>query len=111
MFAFNPNIVASSYYLSPMFRSFLLFSNTKWNRTNMITPGIFGTLRGSFIGVPRATQFNLPVKVKTAGRYRLLMRTADTANSVRITSPTLSYDKRFELRSPASNVQMYWIPA
>jgi len=107
MFAFNPNIVASSYYLSPMFRSFLLFSNTKWNRTNMITPGIFGTLRGSFIGVPRATQFNLPVKVKKAGRYRLLMRTADTANSVRITSPTLSYDKTFELRSPASNVQMF----
>jgi len=107
MFAFNPNIVASSYYLSPMFRSFLLFSNTKWNRTNMITPGVFGTLRGSFIGVPRATQFNLPVKVKTAGRYRVLMRTADTANSVRITSPSLSYDKTFELRSPASNVQLF----
>ncbi len=64
MFAFNPNIVASSYYLSPMFRAFLLFSNTKWNRTNIITPGVFGTLRGSFIGVPRATEFNLPVKVK-----------------------------------------------
>ncbi|MGS0684737.1 hypothetical protein ACVBEQ_06255 [Nakamurella sp. GG22] len=107
MFAFNPNIVASSYYLSPMFRSFLLFSNTKWNRTNMITPGVFGTLRGSFIGVPRATQFNLPVKVKTAGRYRLLMRTADTANTVHVTSPTLSYDKTFELRSPASNVQFF----
>jgi len=107
MFAFNPNVVASSYYLSPMFRSFLLFSNTKWNRTDMITPGVFGTLRGSFIGVPRATQFSLPVKVKTAGRYRLLMRTADTANSVRITSPSLSYDKTFELRSPASDVQMF----
>ncbi|MFX5693008.1 hypothetical protein ABTE17_20230, partial [Acinetobacter baumannii] len=33
MFAFNPDVVASNYYLSPMFRSFLLFSNTKWNRT------------------------------------------------------------------------------
>jgi len=107
MFAFNPNIVASSYYLSPMFRSFLLFSNTKWNRTNMITPGIFGTLRGSFIGVPRATGFNLPVKVKTAGRYRVLMRTADTANTVRITSPSLAYDHSFELRSPASDVQYF----
>ncbi len=107
MFAFNPNIVASSYYLSPMFRSFLLFSNTKWNRTNIITPGVFGTLRGSLIGVPRATQFNIPVKVKTAGRYRVLMRTADTANSVRITSPTLSYDKSFELRPPAGDVQFF----
>ena len=107
MFAFNPNIVASSYYLSPMFRSFLLFSNTKWNRTNIITPGVFGTLRGSFIGVPRATSFNLPVKVKTAGRYRVLMRTADTANSIRITSPTLSYDESFELRPPAGGVQFF----
>jgi hypothetical protein len=107
MFAFNPNIVASSYYLSPMFRSFLLFSNTKWNRTNIITPGVFGTLRGSFIGVPRATQFNLSAKVKTAGRYRLLMRTADTANSVRITSPSLSYDKTFELRPPDADVQFF----
>ncbi len=107
MFAFNPNIVASSYYLSPMFRAFLLFSNTKWNRTNMITPGVFGTLRGSFIGVPRATEFNLPVKVKKPGRYRVLMRTADTANSVRITSPSLGYDKTVELRSPATNVQFF----
>lgn len=73
----------------------------------MITPGVFGTLRGSFIGVPRATQFNLPVKVKTAGRYRLLMRTADTANSVRITSPTLHYDKAFELRPPAGAVKFF----
>jgi hypothetical protein len=107
MFAFNPNIVASNYYLSPMFRAFLLFSNTKWNRTNIITPGVFGTLRGSFIGVPRPTEFNLPVKVKKPGRYRVLMRTANTGNTVRITSPSLSYDRTLELRSPASNVQFF----
>ncbi len=107
MFAFNPNIVASNYYLSPMFRAFLLFSNTKWNRTNIITPGVFGTLRGSFIGVPRATEFNLPVKVKKAGRYRVLMRTADTGNTVRVTSPSLSYDRKLELRSPTSKVKFF----
>ena len=74
IFAFNPDVVASSYYLSPMFRLFLFFSDTKWNRTEMITPGIFGTLRGSFIGVPRSTRFTIPTAVTTPGRYRVLMR-------------------------------------
>ena len=107
IFAFNPDIVASSYYLSPMFRSFLLFSNTKWNRTEMITPGMFGALRGSFIGVPRATSFDVPIVVPTAGRYRVLMRTAATANDVEITSPSLGYDETFELRSSPDQVQLF----
>jgi hypothetical protein len=107
MFAFNPDVVASNYYLSPMFRSFLLFSNTKWNRTGIITPGVFGTLRGSFIGLPRATNFSVPVKVESAGKYRLLIRAANTANDLRISSPSLSYDETFELRSPAANLKMF----
>ncbi|WKK72486.1 hypothetical protein Q0F99_05930 [Rathayibacter oskolensis] len=107
MFAFNPDVVASNYYLSPMFRSFLLFSTTKWNRTEMITPGVFGTLRGSFIGVPRATEFSVSVTVAEPGRYRVLMRTADTVNALRITSPSLGYDRTVELRSPPENVQLF----
>ncbi|MGB7362351.1 MAG: hypothetical protein WA931_04870 [Rhodococcus sp. (in: high G+C Gram-positive bacteria)] len=107
MFAFNPDVVASNYYLSPMFRSFLLFSNTKWNRTGMITPGVFGSLRGSFIGLPRATEIGVPVEVATAGKYRVLMRTANTANTLHVTSPSLSYDRTLELRSPSSNVKMF----
>ena len=107
MFAFNPDVVASNYYLSPMFRSFLLFSNTKWNRTGMITPGVFGTLRGSFIGLPRATEISVPVTVKEPGRYHVLMRSANTANTVHISSPSLSYDQSFELRSPPQNVKLF----
>ncbi|MBQ9917749.1 MAG: hypothetical protein IJO71_11200 [Microbacterium sp.] len=107
MFAFNPDVVASNYYLSPMFRSFLLFSNTKWNRTGMITPGVFGTLRGSFIGLPRATEISVPVTVKEPGKYRVLMRTANTANTLHITSSSLSYDQSFELRSPPENVKLF----
>lgn len=107
MFAFNPDVVASNYYLSPMFRSFLLFSNTKWNRTEMITPGVFGTLRGSFIGVPRATGFSVPVKVTKAGKYRVLMRSANTANSLHITAPSVSYNKTLELRSPPAALKLF----
>ncbi|MFJ4037519.1 hypothetical protein ACIPVB_05495 [Microbacterium sp. NPDC090007] len=107
MFAFNPDVVASNYYLSPMFRSFLLFSNTKWNRTGMITPGVFGTLRGSFIGLPRATEISVPVKVTQPGRYRVLMRSANTANTLHLSSASLSYDQSFELRSPADNVKLF----
>ncbi len=49
-------MITSSYYLSPMFRLFLLFSDTKFNRAEMITPGIFGTLHGSFIGLASRDQ-------------------------------------------------------
>ncbi|TFH69448.1 hypothetical protein [Cellulomonas sp. HD19AZ1] len=90
-----------------MFRSFLLFSNTKWNRTEMITPRVFGTLRGSFIGLPRATGVRVPVTVAEPGRYRVLARTAPTANTVHVTSSSLAYDRTFEFRAPPGDVQLY----
>jgi hypothetical protein len=107
IFAFNPDIVASSYYLSPMFRLFLFFSDTKWNRTEMITPGIFGTLNGSFIGVPRSTRFTIPTAVTTPGRYRVLMRAAATANDLDVSSPTLGFSTSAELRSPDDALQFF----
>lgn len=107
MFPFNSDIVASSYYLSPMFRAFLMFSNTKWNRTDMITPGVFGTLKGSFVAIPRATQFTLTVKAETAGRYRVLLRGAATGNAVTVDSPTLDLQRSLELRPSPDAVQIY----
>ncbi len=107
IFAFNPDVIASSYYLSPMFRLFLFFSDTRWNRTEMITPGIFGTLRGSFIGVPRPTRFTVPVSVDEPGRYRVLMRAAATANELDVVVTTLDYAKRRELRSPPEALQLF----
>jgi hypothetical protein len=74
---------------------------------NMITPGVFGTLRGSFIGLPRATQISVPVKIATAGKYHVFMRTASTANSLHITAPTLKYNQQLEIRSPAADLKMY----
>lgn len=107
IFAFNPDIVASSYYLSPMFRSFLFFSNTRWNRTEVITPGVFGSLRGSFIGVPRSTRFDVPVTITEPGRYRVLMRSASTANQLTVRSNSLDFEMSTEVRSPASDLQFF----
>lgn len=107
IFAFNPDIVASSYYLSPMFRSFLFFSTTKWNRTGIITPGVFGSLRGSFVGLPRATRVTVPLKIPAAGRYRLLLRGAVTANQLRVTAPSASYDRTLELRPHGTDLQLF----
>ena len=107
IFAFNPDIVASSYYLSPMFRSFLFFSNTRWNRTEMITPGVFGSLRGSFIGVPGATRFDVPVRIAEPGQYRVLMRSASTANQLTVISNSLDFEINIEVRSPASDLQLF----
>ena len=107
IFAFNPDIVASSYYLSPMFRSFLFFSNTKWNRTEIITPGVFGSLRGSFIGVPRSTRFDVPAVVTEPGRYRVYMRSAATANELVVRSESLGFRTELEVRSPATDLQLF----
>lgn len=105
--AFNSDVITSSYYLSPMFRLFLLFSFTKFNRTEMVTPGIFGTLSGSFTGLPRATQVKIPVRVGQAGRYRVLMRSAATANDLTVSSTSLGLMNRLEVRSPPDALQFF----
>ena len=105
--AFNSDVITSSYYLSPMFRLYLFFSDTKFNRAEMITPGIFGTLKGSFTGLPRATEVKIPLKVPEAGRYRVLMRAAATANEVAVRSKSLGLDGTTELRSPPDALQFF----
>lgn len=107
MFPFNSDIVASSYYLSPMFRAFLMFSTTKWNRTDMITPGVFGTVKGSFVAVPRATTFTITVDAARTGRYRVLLRGAATGNALTIDSPTLDLQRSLELRPTPGAVDFY----
>jgi hypothetical protein len=107
IFPFNSDVVASSYYLSPMFRLFLFYSNTKWNRTEVITPGLFGTLRGSFVAVPRATQFTIPVSFPTDGEYRVLLRGAMTGNAVNVDAPGLEYLRSMELRSSGDAMQFF----
>jgi hypothetical protein len=107
MFPFNSDIVASSYYLSPMFRAFLMFSTTKWNRTGMITPGVFGTLKGSFVAVPRATTFAIQLSAPEPGRYRLLLRGAATSNALTLDSPTADLVRSLELRSTPGSLDFY----
>ena len=82
IFAFSPDTIPSSYYLSPMFRLFQFFSDSKWNRLNMITPGLFGTIKGSFIGVPVATRFRIDANVPAPGKYHVLLRGAATVNEI-----------------------------
>ncbi len=90
-----------------MFRLYLFFSDTKFNRADMITPGIFGTLKGSFTGLPRATEVKVPIRIPEAGRYRVLMRAATTANTITVRSPSLGLDNTVELRSPPDAVQFF----
>lgn len=107
MFPFDSDIVASSYYLSPMFRAFLMFSTTKWNRTEMITPGVFGTLQGSFVAVPRATSLTIQVRVPDDGEYRVLLRGAATGNAVTVDAPSLDLLRSLELRPTPGAVDFY----
>ena len=107
VFAFDQDIVASSYYLSPMFRLYLFFSDTKWNRTEVITPGIFGSLDGSFVGIPRATRVTVPTSVPTDGTYRVLARAAVTGNELVVRAEGTDLDRRLELRPEPGALQAF----
>ncbi len=106
-FAFNPDVISSAYYLSPMFRLYLFFSDTRWNRNEMITPGLFGTLTGSFVGLPRSTQLKVSVTAPESDRYRLLLRASATANRLHVHSKSVDLDDELELRSPAEALKLY----
>jgi Bacterial SH3 domain len=110
MYAFSPNIIPSSYYLSPMFRLFQFFSDSKWNRLNMITPGLFGTINGSFIGVPRATTFRIDVRFPEAGKYRLLLRGAATVNVIDATAKRIGYRSTLNLRTSGGALAFFAQP-
>jgi hypothetical protein len=104
---FNPNIISSSYYLSPMFRLFQFFSDSKYNRLNMITPGLWGTISGGFIGLPRATQFRVNVTLPEDGEYRLMMRGAAVANTLDMSADFLPEPRQVRLQSDPNNLAIY----
>lgn len=105
--AFNPEQISSSYYLSPMFRLFQFFSDSKYNRLDMITPGLWGTIEGGFIGVPRAAPFRIDVTLPADGEYRLLMRGAISAVDVEMASKLFETPLRLTLASDPSNLAFF----
>ena len=107
IYAFSPETIPSSYYLSPMFRLFQFFSDSKWNRLNMITPGLYGTIKGSFIGVPVATRFRIAASVPAPGKYHVMLRGAATANEISVKAKTLGLDEKLTLRAPPGAMDFY----
>ncbi len=104
---FSPDLISSSYYLSPMFRLFQFFSDSKYNRLNIITPGLWGTIEGGFIGVPRATTFKINVALPEDGEYRLLMRGVAAAVDMEITSPLLPETLNLTMKSDSKNLAFF----
>jgi hypothetical protein len=104
---FTPDQISSAYYLSPMFRLFQFFSDSKYNRLNMITPGLWGTIQGSFIGVPHATKFRIDVSLPDDGEYHLLMRGAISAVDVEMNSKLFGEPRRLTLASDPSHLAFF----
>ncbi len=104
---FDPEQISSSYYLSPMFRLFQFFSDSKYNRLDMITPGLWGTIEGGFIGVPREAPFRIDVSIPEQGEYRLLMRGAISAVDMEIKSRLFPETQRLTLASDPSNLAFF----
>ncbi|MFN8412027.1 MAG: hypothetical protein U0Z26_06535 [Anaerolineales bacterium] len=104
---FNPEQISSSYYLSPMFRLFQFFSDSKYNRLDMITPGLWGTVEGGFIGVPRKAPFRIDITLPEDGQYHLLMRGAISAVDLNMTSKLYDTPQRLTLASDPSNLAFF----
>lgn len=107
IFPFNKNVVPSSHYLSPMFRLFQFFSDSKWNRLEMITPGLYGSVTGSFIGLPRKTTFRIDAKFPQAGTYRLLISGSSTVNELLVKSKGLGLDRPLSLTAADTSVVFF----
>ena len=97
MFPFDKNVVSSTYYIAPMFRMFQFFSDTKWNRLEMITPGMYGSITGRFIGVPRSTAYRIDIKIPEDGQYHLMLRAVSSANDIDVDAPTLNISQKLTL--------------
>ncbi len=104
---FDPEQISSSYYLSPMFRLFQFFSDSKYNRLDMITPGLWGTIEGGFIGVPRKAPFRIDVSLPEEGEYHLLMRGAIPAVDIEMESKLFSEPRLLSLASDTSNLAFF----
>lgn len=107
IFPFNKNVVPSSHYLSPMFRLFQFFSDSKWNRLKMITPGLYGSITGSFIGLPGKTTFRIDAKFPEAGAYRLLLSGSSTVNELMVKSKGLGFDRPLSLTAADTSVVFF----
>ncbi len=90
-----------------MFRLFQFFSDSKWNRLNLITPGLYGTIKGSFIGVPVATRFRIAAKVPAPGKYHVLLRGTATANQISVKGKTLGLNEQLTLQAAPGAVDFY----
>lgn len=104
---FDPEQISSAYYLSPMFRLFQFFSDSKYNRLDMITPGLWGTIEGGFIGVPRKAPFRIDVSLPEEGEYHLLMRGAIPAVDIEMESKLFSEPRLLSLASDTSNLAFF----
>ncbi|MCP4141809.1 MAG: hypothetical protein GY755_16300 [Chloroflexi bacterium] len=107
MFPFDQNVVSSTYYIAPMFRMFQFFSDTKWNRLEMITPGMYGSITGRFIGVPRSTTFRIDIKIPEDGKYHLLLRGVSSANSLTVEAPSLGINQNLVLMPEDSKANFF----
>ena len=107
MFPFNQDIISSSYYLAPMFRMFQFFSDSKWNRMEMITPGMYNTISGTFIGLPNPTSFRIDIQLPKNGAYHLLLRATTTANSFNVFSPSLGLNQDWDIMPQDSNAKYF----
>ena len=104
---FDPEQISSAYYLSPMFRLFQFFSDSKYNRLDMITPGLWGTIEGGFIGVPRKAPFRIDVTLPEEGEYHLLMRGAIPAVDIEMESKLFSEPRLLSLASDTTNLAFF----
>ncbi len=73
----------------------------------MITPGLWGTIEGGFIGVPREAPFRIDVTLPADGEYRLLMRGAISAVDLEMTSKLFETPQRITLASDPSNLAFF----
>jgi len=83
-FAFNADHIPSSRYFGIIYAMLTLFQNSKYNLLNMSVPGIYDTLTGTFVGLPKKTLIRFPVVASAKEDYVVFVRGIFTRNTMKV---------------------------
>lgn len=99
---FTSNQVPSSAYFGLIYSMFNLLANGKYNYLDIIMPGPFDTVTGTFVGLPKRTSLQFTMMPEEAGRYALYMRGIFTKNNVAFRLHDERMERNFEANDGAT---------
>jgi hypothetical protein len=103
---FDENVLPSTFYSGNIFSMETLLRASKYNYFNIILPGVYDTLTGTFMGMKGPSTLHFHMSVPAVGSYQVLLRVVSTKNRIHFETETASIDRT--LTEADSHTQYFW---